>query len=449
MKVRELMKIMSTRRDNVSPLWILDIKLYLISMYRAYMVMLYDYGYISDPTSLDKIQVYQNIYDMGIVGMTTNSGRVCLSSEQVEFSYYKNKDKDDSVLQFLNLLHSALLYREEAIEFDKFFEHQNINLQEKKSKIKIDLQIKGSNVFAKGGYRLGSSAFASIYGFSNEIEVESLNPEIWNFAMKELGIPEDDWDKDGILDGALTHQEEVNCAKGILSGVFKISNGKYTHALDKWMAGHKWGKTRTVEDSKSLYDFFFYNNVSETLEYLEYKMNDMLLNEKEVIGIVENCIFYKHPRESLSLPIGEFALVCDKDLEEYLLPTGNSIYGYTGELYTRDRLEEQGSKYCGCPISLFTEDGERGIYYDLEQTDISSQSWFEDTQGVDIIFSEEDAYSFTKPAKRSNLFDQIFEGYTDGLQNVDSLVYSVTVKDKKDLDKELSRMYKIIEGIGQ
>ena len=143
------------------------------------------------------------------------------------------------------------------------------------------------------------------------------------------------------------------------------------------------------------------------------------------------------------MPVGVFAVVCREDLSEDILPDYNVLTGYTGELYSLERLIEDDIMYVGCPVSMYISKSKEGIFYDLEQTGIQGKSWFED-EGVSITF-DESLSDYYNSLPEGTLTEKMYKGYVGSLISPENLVIKVKISPNDNLDmarRELIRSFK-------
>ena len=228
----------SNRKGKTKLKRLMEVKRYFLSMYRCYMLQMYDMNYIDDPTRFDKSQIIQNIVEMGINDLFNYSGKIELTSNHTLFAMYKNKDNDDKY-KFLKTLHNILKYQEYSKKVDNLYEE--FSFREKDSNvIKTTMYPKGAMIVQRSGIIFDKATARCISSFEDSTEFCTIRDGLWELAMKELGIPKEDWFVDGVLDSHLLHNEEVECIEGILNGYFVVSNGKYTDNLKSWLLSHRW-----------------------------------------------------------------------------------------------------------------------------------------------------------------------------------------------------------------
>lgn len=375
---------------------ILELKQYYISMYRYYMIKLFDNNYISDPTVLDEKQLFSNIVDMNIKGMVDSSGTIVLTSERVEYAYYKNSDVATDT--FLECLYYALKYREASNSLDLMYETFPKN-------ISLNLVLKGSKIISRTGLKLNKASLSLIVGSGYTLDTVDIKEDLWGIAMKELNIPESEWLSDGILDIDLTHEQEVQCLDILLNGKTHL-NGKYADKLVNWLHNHKWSSDNIISLSKvGMLDYIYFNSSKEVLNALYRELDKLDL--ESIVAIVEDTIYIKKKMKSYVVPISSFVVKSGYPEEIYTI--GPLIHGYIGEGYTREYLEEEDIRYMGIPVSTYNDEGELIYLYDREQVSLNCPTWFKDNG--DIYFEKVD---WVNPFKANSLPHKLFELCKEG-----------------------------------
>lgn len=439
MTVRELISVNRKNKTKVKRL--MEVKRYYLSMYRCYMLKMYDMNYISDPTRFNKAQIIQNIVELGISDLFNYSGKVELNSAHVLFALYKNKN-DDEKSEFLKVLYNILKYQEFSKTVDNIYEE--FNFREKDSNvIKSTMTIKGAMVVQRSGISFNEAVARCISTFEEETKYVTIDNELWDLAMAELKIPKEDWYKDGVFDKGLTHKEEVECIEGILNGYFRISGGKYTETLHNWLLSHRWNINSMFRaDMQGLFDYLFKSEINSIEDILNIKLSDFDGTDKKVLVIQKDKIYYNVKREFIKMPFGVFTVVCDVDKDEYLLPDGNSVYGYTGEVYTENRLIEDGINYVGCPIILYESASKASVFYDLEQTDIKSSSWFDSDDEITVVFDKNAKLPFKSMYNVDTLGKSMEDGYVNSLRSADTLISDIPVSSFDEFEKTRKDIFK-------
>ena len=411
---------------------VMEVKRYYLSMYRCYMIKLYDMGYIADPTRFNKNLILKNIMDMGINDLFNYSGKIELTSDHTLFAYYKNKN-DYEKAEFLKVLYNVLKYREYSQTVDILYEEYEF--QGKSSNyIRYNMCLRGAMVIQRSGINFNEAIARCVSRFEEDTKWVDINDKLWSLAMKELGVPESEWLDDGLLDSTLSHKEEVECIEGILNGYFKVSGGRYTKLYQDWMLAHRWNINSVHKlDTQGLFDYLFGAYVREVENALNDKLNK--IDGCCVVAVNKNKIYYNVERENLEMPFGIFSVVCDTGIEEYLLPDLNLLNGYTGELYTEDRLLADGIDFVGCPILMNINSEEERVFYDLEQTNLQSESWFNSDDDLSIDFDENALSAELNPFNKGTGFHQMYEGYVNSLRSPDGLINVINVKTSKDLER--------------
>ena len=433
----------SNRKGKTKLKRLREVKRYFLSMYRCYMLQMYDMNYIDDPTRFDKSQIIQNIVEMGINDLFNYSGKIELTSNHTLFAMYKNKDNDDKY-KFLKTLHNILKYQEYSKKVDNLYEE--FSFREKDSNvIKTTMYPKGAMIVQRSGIIFDKATARCISSFEDSTEFCTIRDGLWELAMKELGIPEEDWFVDGVLDSHLLHNEEVECIEGILNGYFVVSNGKYTDKLKSWLLSHRWNSDSKYKAyTQGLYDYLFGSQVNSVEDLINKKLTEVEgIEGSKVLAIQKDIIYYNIPREYFEMPFGVFALVCDTSADEYLLPDGNIVNGYSGELYTLNRLVEDEINYVGCPIMMNTDVNSTCMLYDLEQTDVRGISWFNNDTDVSISFGDVDVKE--NIFKEGTLEYDMYNGYVNSLTSSEGLINKLKVSKFEDLETAKKAVYKYIE----
>lgn len=427
--IDELIKNCNRKRQRVKLDYLVDLKKYYLSMYRCYSIMLYDNGYIADPTRINIPMLRKLLLELDIKGLCNNSGRVDLSSDHIMFIYCKNKEYSEKS-EFLYMLYNLLKYKEYSLKIDRLYEEYF--KEDIQAYINIRMKRKGSMIVQSSGVPFDEALAYSVIDFDNVVEIVDINDTIWVLAMKELNIPESDWYKNGVFDENLTHEEEVVFVEGILNGDFKVSNGLYTDVLVNWLYNHKWNNNnRYKADLKGLFDYIFSTYPSDIYSAISVKMESISDYEDNIITIDKNLIYYKGERQYIDMPFGQFVVMCDIDGEESILPDINIIEGFTGEVYTESRLKEDGINFVGCPIYVNLEKDVYECVYDLEQTDIKCDSWFK-SEDMDLSFEDN---NMKNPFKKDSIEYQIYQGYINSMIGSEFLISRIYVSDYNDFEK--------------
>lgn len=409
MKVVEFINA-ANKKTSVKVDRLMDMKRFYLSMHRVHMVYLYDKGYINDPTKFDEKQIYSNIVDMRIKGMISMSGEIILTSNHIRYAAYKNRD-DESVHEFLSILYNVMKYYELSREVDSIYEEFKF-YEDVKQKVGPNLILKSSRVISKSAYTVGRATMACLLKNGNTVSCEYINGFMWDIAMRELGIPEEDWHKDGLFDSSLSHDEEVECMSILLEGIVDLS-GKYADVLTDWMFQHKWLEKGMSIDKKGLFSYVYVAYTSEVLEGIEKALDELIDRGKSVIGIIENTIYYEDTIKEYNIPIGCFSV--QAGYEDSVMYEGNCIIGYTGEAYPVDYVLEENVPFVGCPVELNTSCKNKGIYFDLEQVAVSSDTWFK-SEKVEIDFEENSDNDDENPFKEGSLEHKIHSMYKNSFK---------------------------------
>lgn len=447
MTIFEAVQALNSSKEHIPVQRIIDVKTFYLSLYRIEMFRLYDLGYISDPTKFNEAEIYSNVSDMNILTMFNSAGSINLTSDQVLFSLYKSKDEKE-VYDFLSILYRCLKYKEYCRDIDMFWVDQALSPDMSKIKPKLSLYIKGSCPDNRPNYDISVGIAKCLSEFGTEVGVLSVDEYLWGLAMKELGVPKEKWFSDGLLDGDLSHDEEVACMRGLLDGEFHATGGQYTSELSDWLKNNKWFSHFTSPESKGLYQLVKSTNTEEI--YLAFSTLLTALesiDEYKLLAVHDSHIYFSYHVDKIKFPLGMFVLSCNADYDEVLLPQGNSVFGYSGEVYSQSRLDEDKALYAGCPIRLMDSDNTYSYYYDIDQTDIKANSWFSEND-MDIGFNNDIPDSISKP-KYAEGSPQlaIWNAYIASMRSIDNLVAEIPVFTVKEFEKARLDVFKKIKEV--
>lgn len=395
LKLYEVINL-ANKKEVVKTQRLYDLKRYYLSMYRHYMVQMYDNSFIDDPTRFDKKQIIRNIVEMGISGLQDISGKIQLTPEYVRYAIHKNKNNDVDIKIFLDILYNIVKYQSYSMDIDNFYDSHDFE-NTSKQKVSMNLKMSGPLVSEKEAYHFSKAIVNCFLSPGKTAEEVSLNPYIWDIAMEILGIDKSDWNAHGLFVEGLSHNEEVECANLIFEGKVEL-NGKYGDLLLNWLKNHKWLEKGMSMTRKGLFDYTFGSCSDKIYEGFNSIFSKILDEGYRVVAVCGSTVYYEKPLEKVKFPIGYF--VVESGYEDTIMYSGNALNGYTGEVYSRDFLVEEGILYSGCPIELNTSLREKKLYYDLEQVGISCDSWFK-SSGIEWEFDERSPYEFTKYEKGS------------------------------------------------
>ena len=317
MKIHEYLKQINKLKTPIKNDRWLDLKQYYLSMYKFYMLKLYDEGYIIDPTRFNEVEIIQNLVDFGVYDFKDSIGLVSLSSERADFARCKHKDNED-VEPFLNLLYNTLKYKEYCLELDKQYELNNSN-------VKLSFVLKDGvmvssictinynkgvfNTLCKEGYTLGEVSF---------------NKDIFDLAMRVLNFTKDDYE-DGMLVKGLSVEDTIKFSSIILEGETTL-DGKYGKVLLDWLHNNR-------DNGKGLYYYickYYSEQLSLTVESLIDSYGD------DFVVLYRDKVYFKKPISKYNKPISMFVCITSEDDSDLVETDWCALYGYTGESYTRD-----------------------------------------------------------------------------------------------------------------
>ena len=374
-----------------------DLKQYYMSMYHFYMLVLYDEGYIKDPTVYNEKEIRANFVDLGITDFVDWCGRVIITSEYTKLAMCRQRD-DEDINHYLQILYSVLKYREYCIELDKQYEINN-------SVVKLNLGIRDvSKLTTLSNIKYNKGVFTTLIKDGYELEEVSFRGEIWDLAMEELGIAKSDY-CDGMFVCGLTLEEEIEFSKIILNGEV-IINGKYADKLIKWLEKNKW-----EGQSSGLYSHVFRVRDKEVLDLFDRVTEEYA---DRLVLFYEDTVYLKKEIEYYNIPIGFFCVVSTEDESDIVITETNALYGYTGEAYTVDYLLEEGIECIGVPIIINFEGNEFSVYDESQlAVDIHQNSWFS-TDGASFTFEED--YDLDNPFEEGTIEHELINAYIMGMR---------------------------------
>lgn len=388
MKVYELVKSLNTK-VSIKSSDVMSVKKYYLSLYRAYMVSMYDKGYISDPTVFNRREILKNVVDMNIQYLSGVSGKIELSTDYIGFALSRNKGNTE-ITNFLSLLLKAVTYRGISMNIDKFYDDVGLSNSSKK-KISFNIAQGASRIYLKSGYDLDEGVLKCIHGITSESEFVSLEGVIYETALEELGLSDISGDEALFVSG-LSREEEIKYSRLILNGLVNL-DGKYSGNLTSWLKKNKWSNgNKFSSQNEGLYNWILFVKTTSMIEEQSKLLNLLVDEGKEIVGVTSNGFYVSNESCDIDVPIGVFSVMSDYD-EDVVLPEINRLEGYTGEAYLLDFLDENDINYVGCPIELFIKDNRKALFIDKEQTDMNdSITWF---KFVDASVSFDEEYSST------------------------------------------------------
>lgn len=428
MKVVEFIK-KANQKKTLSFNRLIELKQYYMSMYRHYMLKMYNENYIDDPTVFDRKQIIQNIVDLDVKGLYDLSGVLHLDTKWIEYAYPKNKSKEAK--DFLELLHSALKYREYSEDLDMFYEKFNLS-------VSLSLVQEGARVSLRSRLHVSRGSLCAMTSKGNTLKVLNIRVALWKLGMQILEIPEEDWESDGVLDSDLTHEQEVHNVNILFEGLVKC-DGRYATKLEEWLFKHKWSSDKMSITKQGLVSYIYSSKSNEVFAALSEKLNSV--DPLEVLALQEDEVYIIQNIKNYKIPVSSFALV--SGYEDNMVCDNNALYGYVGEAYDMNYLNDEGFSYMGLPVKVMTSDSELYLI-DREQIDMQSDTWFS-VENIDFYYEELD---WKNPySDKDSLNYKMFEIYKDAQIGI---LGSVSLEDYTLKDIELSKKQvtaKIVKGV--
>ena len=423
--VNEFIKIFNKNR-HLSLEMMYSVKKRFLGLYRAAMMVMYDEGYIGDPTCFNELEIRKNILDMDVKGMVRSSGKMFLTSEQVGFALCKNKNNEDAI-SFLKSLEKVLHYREccEEVDvlYDSVFNGFKKNVEGDFYSVSMSLRQSGPFIKQFKPYKVGEGTISCLFKdalLGKAIKYVDFNDKIYELCLKELGL-ENNSDK-GIFVKGFTKAEEQRFVKLIMDGEISLTGPK-AGILSKWLKQHAWNmdvseKYRNIRIG--LYSYVIANNTGDIFQF-QQRLLDRCIQEygaENIISMDTTGFYCSYPVEYEDVSASIFVVFAG---EEDVISTNdrNSLEGYTGEVYEIGYLEREKAIYTGCPIVLYLPDeGKKRkttLVVDLEQTEYYKKgkrniTWFS-FNGANVSFD----YSIYKKGKfpEGTYEDNLFRLYGD------------------------------------
>lgn len=354
MRVFDIITNLNNRTEKVSDDSYLYVKQYYLSMYRYYMLVMYEKGYIIDPTIYNEKIIRQNIVELNIKGLYTTLGNMIINPERVKYALFKNKGKEEQ--DFLTCLYNVLLYREYSRSVDFFYEAFG-------SSRNLKLRLKENLVKSKADVPLNKANLRVLVNKDETVRVVSLNKYKLSLIFELLGVDAEDYSIDKDL--------SCNDLCEVLDVVFgddppTCLDGKYSDVIFNWFNNYN---RPILSHVSSHFSLRLLDKLSEVVE--EVKDNLVCLYGTDV--------YVKDKIHTKKYPLGFFGIIGGFDGDHCF--TEEKVNGYTGEAYTLEYLREEGYSCIGVPILVGNE-----YVFDREQTNISSNSWFSQEENIDFVF---------------------------------------------------------------
>lgn len=356
---------------------IYSIKGYYMSMYRYFLLCLYNEGYIADPTYLDFKVIRQYIVEENIKGFNSIDGIIKISSRRALYAYYKNKDEDSK--KFLKLLEKTLRYREYCESIDNYYD-------EIIHKKKLITSVFLGQIYISSSLKMDKATARLLSGINYTIDEVNINDYILKLIFDRIGETPEDYSIDKDLSLAQT-AELLDVIMG--DSPPDTLDGKHAEKIFEWVKSH----------NRSL--------ISHSYTHEQQAINDKFrelvsrYSKEDVVAGYKTSLFIKRKPKVKYYPIACFRVLVDLDkngaVEEWYDDFENiySLNQYTTELYSEKYLKTEGYRYCGVPVVY-----KGNLYYDREQIEMDSISWFSSNNVVyefrvnkkKSIRSEKDAY---------------------------------------------------------
>lgn len=426
MKLAEYLKYINKSKTPMRMERWMDLKQYYLSMYSHYMLKLYDMGYIADPTRFNESEIIQSLVELGIYDFKDEYGIVLVTSQIAAFVRDRAKGKEE--FDFLDILYQVLKYKEYCLELDKQYE---LNQNE----LRFSFALKeGIMITSLCTIDYNKGVFSALCKDGYCLEEVSINSEIFRYAMKTLDIPESEF-TDGVLIEGMSVEDTVSHLALILEGRVNLS-GKYGKKLRLWLDSN-------TENGKGLYYHTCRYFSNELTEYI----NNLIESYGDTFAIMyKDKLYYTKLIENYRFPCSMFVCVSSLEEDDMVDTSWNTLYGYTGEAYTKEYLDSQYIDYVGIPITVNVGGTELQVYDSSQLVmAVEKDSWFS-FEGMSFYFDE--SYNFNNILPKGSIEYELVNAYIEaqrgGIYELKASMYSL--KDIKQLRKKvLPRLVKIFQ----
>lgn len=416
-----------------------EVKRYYLSLYRASLIEMYDKGFISDPTRYDEEELRRNIVDLDIRYLTGIDGRIKISSNLVQYALLRSKDDEDAY-EFLEKLYQAVYYKEISDNIDKFYDEWGFSRGDKKKACQ-NLSRSGAVIASRSGYRIDEGILGCLGDFGKDYDFITIKDRIYNAALEELGLPLDR--EDSLLVKGLSREEEILCSEIILNGLIPL-DGAYAKYLYKWLEKTKWSDGSKIFSQKDgMYDWVIRYKNPEVVGFQKDLLEKLDQQGRKIVSLLSDGFWVVENTATIRVPIGMFC-VCSSDSSDVFLSRRNELEGYSGEVVSLDYLLENDINFIGSPIDLYYDDSKKGLFVDIDQTELKyGESWFSN-QGASLDFSgsmyesgkyrkgslEEDLYKALTDSENGELIGNLPTGFTkESFESAKKTVYKGVIKE--------------------
>lgn len=415
-------------------------KLYNLSMYRVYMVKLYDNGYISDPTTFNKEEFYANILELGISKMQDFNGVISLESRFALYAYDYYSTIDDAGserLEFLKMLYNALRYREYCRSIDNLYEALGFSTKHlDRIKNTIKFNFNGNSMRANHEKSVSRASLGCLVKSGYKVEELSYLDLMFAKCCEMLDIPSKEIESGGLFSKGMSYELEVQHSELVLNG-YVIPDGKYADRLMSWLKKHRWA---SESSSKGMLEYILWADTEFATNALKQTLSELenIGRSDDLVGVSKFTLYLKSKINYYNIPYSTFKIAIDED-EEYIFPEYTSFDGYTGECRQASTVEEEGIPCVGCPFPLHTDSETVSYFYDIEElipdNDNAISTWFSHEnrkkRNIDIVFSDSDIMPISSRKLYGELENKLYLGYLNSLKG--ELVLKVS-SDEADLD---------------
>lgn len=344
MRLSDLNK--NLRSKKVERERIFEVKKRYLTLYRFYLMQLWDSGYLGNPLNFNIVEIRKTLKD--IKGAIDKKGYLNISEESLRYLMIVNKNNEIE-LEFLKNLYNVIYFKNQVDALDRYYD--SLNFDKVSKNLKLSLKEKGPFLIVRGGFQACESVIEIFTGAGNIIEKEELVEPIYAFLLENvLGIKGEHLG--GYFMKGWSAEEECYCLKYLMSGCVSLT-GSECERISKYI---KKGKE---------YDSYGYL-VRDALSSLDVKDDCFVMNS--------DCCFRINNQDRDTLMFSSIAIL-DDNYDGVVMDVKNNFYGLNAVVYSLEHIERENIKYTGSPFYMFNN-GEKIVVIDEEQvTDLKLYWW--------------------------------------------------------------------------
>ena len=394
------------------------IKRHRMSLYRAGLLWLYEYGYISDPLQLDDKEVLRLLLEEGIKEVITKQGVVDLSEEGLKYLslIYKN---DTEKSKFLETLYYVFKNREDIRSIDSLYNLMYSPLTKKIKSPRIGMKVRMSKFILSqvyNGLYFRPVLLNMFIGEEEDVGCTDIRDIMWRECCLMLGVPESEICDDGLFDCRLSHEDEVASMEVIFDGL-QGRGGRYSDLLDKWHEDNSYKSGNShMQDRIGLFSLQTMNKTMELARAYVDSYNNIPVGCSFLLPYGYS-IYYAKGREYCICGGSRYIVSCDSSGTD-IMPDISEYVSYSGEVYSEELLSTAGEEYSNCPM-VFSFFGKKGLYYDKVDTSMGGTPWVSMNKSMHIV----DLYRYL--SKYTSYQKELSLKIARNRENIDTLIYRI------------------------